>query len=115
MKVYSCPTEVPPPVVDYSNYDQKKEAEAENNHMAELKAWLIKHGYTGKRTGEIVRFPVADSYAVYMFAEGRQSALIHLPYADGYQYRDVVYLPKAEIVRRIEAEKRMNALFQSKS
>lgn len=103
MKVFRLPKDVPAPVVDYSFYNREKEASAEKEHCEKLKAFLIRNGYTGKHTGELVTFPVADGYAVYMMAEGSRSCLIHLPYGDGYHYRDVSFLPKAEIIRRIAA------------
>jgi hypothetical protein len=111
MKVYALPNEVPAPETDYRNYNREKEVARENEHMRKLAEWLRKAGYTGKRTGEIVRFGVADGYALYMLADGKKSALIHLPYGDAYNYNDVVYLPKKEILRRIDADKAMTKLF----
>lgn len=114
MKVYSIPDEIPAPKPDYSNYDHRKEALAEQKHCEDLKAFLIRSGYTGAHTGEIVSFPVADGRALYMMAEGRSSCLIHLPYGDAYQYRDVAFLPKKEILRRIEAEKNFQRIIECK-
>ena len=115
MKVYACPAELPEPETDYKNYDRVKEAAKIDAHKAALKAWLKNAGYTGKRTGETVRFHVADGYAEYMMGDGRKTILIHLPYYDGYSYPDVAYLPKKEILRRMEADKRMAALFANKN
>jgi len=109
MKVYACP--IPAPTPDYANYDRDKENAAIEAHKLRLTSWLKANGYTGKRTGEIVRFPVADGYAEYMLGDGRKSILVHLPYYDGYQYVDVRFLPKAEIIRRIDADKKFTALF----
>lgn len=117
MKVYSCPTECPAPEPDYSNYDTDKELAREDKHQEDLKAYLIKRGYRGKYTGEIIRFGVADGYASYMMADAPTTAnsyLIHLPYGDAYQYRDVKFLPKKEIVKRIEQEKAFSKLFSKK-
>jgi hypothetical protein len=111
MKIFTCPKEVPAPAVDYSNYNHAKVAADEEKHMADLKAFLKKAGYTGKHTGEILKEPVADGYALYMVADGRPFALVHLPYGDAYQSRDAAFLPKKEILRRIEADKRFRALF----
>jgi hypothetical protein len=114
MKVYKCPTEVPPPTPDYTNFDLEKELAEEKEHQTKLKAWLIKNGYTGKNTGKIVSFGVADGHAQYMLAEGKKSLLIHLPYGDAWQYRDVEFLPKKEILKRIQAEENLAALFTKK-
>ena len=115
MKIYNCPKEVPAPTPDYDNYDHAKEIAAEEKHKADLKAWLIKSGYTGKYTGEIYSEGVADGYALYMVADGRTFCLIHLPYGDAYQSRDIGFIPKREIIRRIEGEKRLTALFRKRA
>lgn len=112
MKVYAPPANLPAPEPDYRNYDREKENAKIEAHKAALIRWLKGAGYTGKRTGETVRFGVADGYAEYMLGEGRKSILIHLPYYDGYAYNDVRFLPKAEIIKRIEADKRIAALFK---
>jgi len=105
MKVYTCPKEVPAPTPDYSNYDSAKVLADENLHQARLVKWLKKGGYTGKYTGEIYSVGVADGHANYMVADGPKSCLIHLPYGDAYDSRDVEFIPKKEIIRRIEARK----------
>lgn len=110
MKIYSCPKEVPAPQPDYSHYDAEKEDKAEADHCAALKAWLIKNGHTGQYTGEIYREGVADGYAQYMVGDGKYGFfLIHLPYGDAYNSRDVQFLPKREIIRRLNAEKKFQA------
>ena len=106
MKVYTCPKELPAPKIDFTaKYDRAKEDAAEKKHMADLKAWLTSRGYTGKYTGEIYRVGVADGYAQYMVADGPKSCLIHLPYGDAYDSRDIEFIPKTEIFRRIRAHK----------
>jgi len=114
MKIFTCPKEVPAPKPDYENYNGDKEQAKEEKHMADLKAWLKKAGYTGKYTGEIYKEGVADGYALYMVADGRSFCLIHLPYGDRYQARDVQWLPKKEIIRRLEADKKFRALWAAR-
>jgi hypothetical protein len=111
MKVYSCPKQVPAPEPDYRNFDMKKEQALQDKHQEDLKNWLKANGFAGKHTGEIVRFGVADGYAEYMFMDGPKSGLVHLPYGDGYQYRDVSFLPKTEILKRIKQEKEFAKIF----
>ena len=55
MKVFSTP--VPAPKVDFANFDRDKMIAAEVTHMKAVETWLKEKGYTGKHTGEIVRFP----------------------------------------------------------
>lgn len=115
MKVFACPAAVPAPEPDYSNYDFKKEQEREEAHKAALKQHLIEMGYTGKHTGGIAQFGVADGYAQYMLADGKgrygASFLIHLPYGDAYQYNGIQHFPKKAIIEEIQRRERMAALF----
>lgn len=111
MKVYSCPDEVAFGEPDFANYDHAKEVAREEEHTERLKAWLIANGAKGPKTGAIVSFPVGDGRALYMLADGPRSYLVHLPYGDGYQYRDVKFLPKAEILRRIKADEAFGDIF----
>lgn len=111
MKVYGLPEhlEYKP---DFSNYNFEAESKREEEIKVQLKEWLVEQGYTGPHTGEIASFGVADGYASYMFADGgRQSCLIHLPFGDAYQYQDVRFLPKAEVLKRISQRKRLAAMF----
>lgn len=115
MKVYAIPTAIPAPKPDYMNYDREKEAAAEAKHLVDLKAHLIEMGYTGKHTGEIVRYGVADGRAQYMLADGKgrygASCLFHLPYGDAYQYNGIQHFPKKAIVEQINREKSLAKLF----
>lgn len=121
MKVYSCPKEVPAPEVDYRNYDHDKVLADEKSHSERLKAYLIKMGYTGAHTGEEYNHPHADGHARYMVADvpkgarkGTVSVLIHLPYGDAWNSRDVQHLPKTEVFARIAASKKFHALLSKK-
>jgi hypothetical protein len=112
MKIYDCPTQVPPPKIDYSkNFDYDKCQADEKAHELRLKEWIKANGYPGKYSGEIYSEQIADGYAQYMVCDGRSFSLVHLPYGDGYQSRDIQFLPKKEIIRRIEAEKKFNEIF----
>lgn len=100
MKVYATP------IAFEHNYqnDTATEVARIDAHKASLRSWLADNGYKGKNSGKIASFGVADGSAQYMLADGKGSFLIHLPYWDAYQYRDVQFLPKKEIVRRLEQQ-----------
>jgi hypothetical protein len=119
MKVYACPDAVPAPEPNYTDFDWQKEQAREDAHKAALKQHLIDMGYTGKHTGGIVQFGVADGHAQYMLADGKgkygSSFLIHLPYGDAWQYRGIEHFPKKDIVAEIERGKKIAALFASRS
>lgn len=116
MKVYAAPAHIKL-VPDYNNYDRNKEQKKEDKYKADIKAWAESKGYTGPRTGETVKFGVADGYAEYMYAcgpGGAKAFLIHLEICDGYQYRDVEFLPKKEILTRMDFDRKMEAAFAAK-
>ena len=114
MRVYSCPKEVPAPEIDWSGSMEDWE-KAEEKHMDALKQYLIKHGYTGKHTGRVLKVPIADGYALYMLADApRKSCLFHLPYGDAWHSPDVGYLPKYEVLKRIERDEGLAKLFAIK-
>lgn len=112
MKVYKCPIDFADP--DYGSYDVAKERAREAAHREALKAWLIAKGWKGKHTGKTLRMPMADGYAEYMLADGAKSALIHLPYGDAWDSRDVAFLPKTEVLKRIAQDEKLAALFAKK-
>jgi hypothetical protein len=121
VKVYRLPDEVPAPQPDYMNYNQEKEAAAEAAHQKALKAYYEARGYTGNNTGKIYQVGVADGYAQYMIFEAPRGSnlrekffLIHLPYGDAYQSRDVGFLTKTEILKRIKSNEEFMKLFDRK-
>ncbi len=87
---------------DYANYDSDSETRREEQHIADLAQWLRQNGYAGPNTGRTLSVPRADGYARYMYADGRTPCLVHLPYGDGWEAPDVKYLPKAEVLRRLD-------------
>lgn len=113
MKVYSPPRDVPAPEVDYANFDLERLQKDEEEHGAKLKAWLEERGYDGPNTGRVLNVPIADGHASYMMAEGASdSFLVHLPYGDAYQSMDVQFLPKEEVVARLDAQDRLSEAFR---
>jgi hypothetical protein len=121
MKVYACPKEIPAPEIDFKNFDLKKMQADEAAHMAKLKAYLIKMGYSGEHTGKELAIPHADGHARYMFADvpkgskrGTVSVLIHLPYGDAWESPHASYMPKTEALRQIEQRARLAEMFAKK-
>ncbi len=116
MKVFTCPDEIKAPEVNYANFNHAKMLADEATHQEKLKVHMVGMGYNGPRTGEIISFGVADGSAQYMFADaGAKSALIHLPYGDAYHYRDVGFLPRKEILKRLDQQKSLTAMFAAKA
>ena len=116
MKVYTAPDTISPPEYDYNlKYDREKELKKEEDYKNAIKDWLLNQGFTGKLTGEIFCTPMGDGYAQYMFADGgRKSFLIHLNIGDAWDCRDVAFLPKKEVIRRMESRKGLAKLFSQR-
>lgn len=116
MKVFACPDEIKPPQIDYANFDRQKMLDDEEAHQVAIKAHMIAMGYNGPQTGKVISFSVADGSAQYMFADaGAKSVLIHLPYGDAYQYQDAEFLPRKEILKRIDQQATLNELFTNQA
>lgn len=99
MKCFAAPEQITPP---------KSSRAAEGAYKNQLAEHLRGLGFTGPLTGEIVRFPFADSYAFYMVADAPQTmSLVHCPLGDawdlpGYQTRG---LRKTDILAAINRER----------
>lgn len=112
MKVYALPDHLHFKDPDFSDYNHEVEMVREESHRNEVREWMRSEGYNGEHTGKIARFPVADGFAEYMLADnGDDSFLIHLPYGDGWNYRDIEFLPREEILKRVEQQEKIDALF----
>ena len=121
MKVYACPNNVTPP--DFMDafvndrYSVEKDDELNNDFFERLKAELIRMGYTGPMTGEVVYFGYADGAAVYMVADApRNTCLIHCPIGDAWNLPEwqTKGLTKRDIKERLAANKRLSQVFGSK-
>jgi len=108
MKVSTLPVPFTEP--DYSKglaFDIEAEQKCEQENLQANIEWLKANGYTGKYTGEEYATGFADGYARYLFADaGKTSYLLHLPYGDAWHDPNVQYIPKKEVIRRIEANKK---------
>lgn len=102
MKIYTIDAIQPPNLMLIPWHEFVK---AERAYKLAIKDHLDALGYLGPLTGKIVSFPVADSRAEYMYAQApgspRKDCLVHLPLGDAWEYRDVQYIPRAEIIRRL--------------
>lgn len=112
MKVFDVPVGLEFEGHDYANFNMDAENKKINAHQERLKQWLKNNGYTGKNTGAIVRFPVADGYAQYMVAEhGSTVSLVHLTYFDAYVYPHETSLTRKQVLENARAQKAMQEWF----
>lgn len=108
-EIYSAPSEVRLPKLDFSNM------ETYNKDCERYVSDLVKHikdmGYKGKNVGEVVKFAVADGYAEYMVLSMKPMRLIHIPLGDAYEFPYVGLMTASEITKKIEGQKMMDKLF----
>lgn len=123
MNVYGLPECLPAPdlmAMEGGSFSDRMDAweAAEQAHKAALIAWLkLEGGATGPNTGKEYRTPVADGHACYMFADvpNGESFLVHLPYGDGWQARDIEFIPEPVILERITQQERIDAMFAERA
>lgn len=116
MKLYALPDEVAAPKFDFKTADSYEDKVEQ--HKADAKAWLIANGWSGKHTGRIVSFPVADGSAQYMIAHagprsGRSTSIFHLPYLDGYHYRGAEKFSFKELTDMADTAEKLAAYLQN--
>lgn len=84
-KIYSPPKEIGEPphfVIDKSIDDVLKEEEAYTQKVVD---WAKAHGSSDLR-GELIRYPYADGYALYVVYSLKPATLIHVPVGDAWQF-----------------------------
>lgn len=111
MKIYRLPSHLPAPALNDVGLDVETLATQKRAHQEALKSWLVESGWSGPNTGRVLRVPMGDGLAQYMYADGAQPGLVRLPYGDAWNSQDVRFLPPKEVVRRMDAADRVDALF----
>lgn len=114
-KIYRTPEHIKLPKFDLMTYNREQHIKDEDNFIAELKQHIKNYGYTGKNSGEIIKFQVADGYALYMVLKMRPLSLIHLPLGDGYQIQYAQNLTAKDVQQKIDQEKALNIIFSKKN
>lgn len=87
-----------------------------DKYMEDLKAILVKNAELKKQptknVGEVVKFPVADSYAMYMVASMKPLQLVHIPLWDAWNYQYIERLTAKDIQQEIDNAKALEKLFK---
>ena len=107
-KIFSAPTEFEVPQLDFGNINAYEPAW--EKYEADLKASCIRRNPT-EHVGKVIRFPVADGYAMYMIAAMKPVQLIHLEYLDSYHFEYAHRLTATDIKEKISQDKAMNEIF----
>lgn len=97
-KVYAPPTGIEPiPLGDWQNWQKH-----EKRYTDDLKKWCKRENPSGKLVGEIVRFPVADSFAAYMVLRLRPLELIHMEIGDAWHFQYIERLTVKDIRKQVQ-------------
>lgn len=105
------------PEQDYRNYLANRKAGIKSAHDAAADALFEKAAALppGVIEGAILKFPVADGYAMYLVTKdtGRTVEVKHIPYSDAWQVHPALLrgLTRADVVRQVEGERKLAALF----
>ena len=118
MKVYTAPHAVPVPSFNPTSWQADEAA-----YKVALAEFLRTHGWSGPLTGEVVSFPRADGYALYMVADkppktrGEATSLVHLPLGDAWSIPEAHArgLRKSDIVAMVKRDREMAKLFGSRT
>ena len=111
-KVYTVPKEVNLPEIDFSNFNRKEYDQKIENFISELRSHIKKLGYTGKNSGEIIQFQVADGYAQYMVLSMKPLQFIHLEIDDAWTFQYIHLLTAKEVNEKISQQKAFKKLFK---
>ena len=109
-KVYLPPASIPVPQFDWEDFEGYQKLE--NKFIDDLKQFC-KQRNSGEYIGEVIKFPVADSYALYMVASLSPIELIHLPLMDAWEFQYIDRLTVQDIKEKINNEKKLAKFFGS--
>ena len=107
-KIYSGIKGIETPKLSFTDFSEyQKECE---NYLEAIKAECKKNS-NSKNVGEIIKFPVADGYALYMVYSMKPLQLIHIDTMDGWQCEFAELLTPTKVTEMIERDKRIAELF----
>lgn len=108
-KVFAPPETVgKPPAFDYKQpYEVHRQKE--EKYIQSVCRWAKTNG-SGPNRGEIIRFQVADGYALYVVYA--PSALLHLAVGDAWHFHYVKSLSAKDIAEEVRRAKALDELFK---
>ena len=110
-EIFNPPAEIKVPEFNWE--DLKANKEAEDKFIADLKKFCLSRKKE-KNVGEVIKFPAADGYALYMVASMKPVELVHIPIGDAWCFQYAHLLTEKEIQENIDQEKAMEKLFSNK-
>jgi hypothetical protein len=109
--IYSIPDSVKAPKLDFNDIDAWQEDEKRfiNEMVAFVKDY---HPEGGEHVGKTIKFPAADSYAVYMVASMKPLQLVHLPVGDAWQYPMAHRLKRKDVELMIQQQESLDKMVE---
>ena len=98
-------------VPEVSFDDFKAYEKACEDYIEALRTECKKHKPLTKAVGEVIKFPVADGYALYMVYDMKPLELIHIATMDAWHFEHADLLTPKSVTELIERDKRMAELF----
>jgi len=111
-KIYTAPKEIKLPENSFTDIASWEKNDAK--YISELKTFLKEQGYNEKNTGEILQFPAADGYAMYMVASMKPLRLIHLELGDAWCFQYANLLTAKVVQEKIDQQNALNKIFGGK-
>jgi hypothetical protein len=108
--IYSVLTDIPQPSWKVKN-SHSENLKAEDEYIDKLKEVLKKRYPNQEHVGELIRFQVADGYAMYLIVSLKPVALMHLPLGDAWDFQYAHRLTKKDIIEKINQQKALAELF----
>lgn len=110
-KIFSIPDEVKAPTFNFK--DIKGSQEDEKRFMTEIEAFTKNYNPDGgEHIGKTIKFPVADSCAVYMVASMKPLQLIHLPVGDAWTYPMDTRLRTKDVELKLKQQASLDKMFE---
>lgn len=117
-KIFSTPSEVKVPTISNfitnDGFDSIALEKAEKVFLSEIRDQLKKANPDDEYCGEVLNFPYADSYALYMVFQIKPLQLVHLPLGDAWDLPNIERLKTKDVLLKIEQQKSLNKLFNKK-
>ena len=102
--------------IDITTDYSKPYSDWQADESAQMDKWAkrFRSENAGDLVGEVIRFPVADGYGMYMVHKQKPLTLVHVNVGDGYGVADahIRGLRLADVREQVEGERKLKELFK---
>lgn len=112
-EIYRAPDYLELPEIDYKNFNFEEYDKKENEYLRKVQNWARTNG-RGKYAGKLIKFGVADGYAMYVVFSLKPVRLIHLDLGDGYEFEYAHRLSANDVKDLADRQDLFECFFKSK-